>query len=99
MPNGFFSGGFAEGALNAQKQGLEENRLSQDTALRTRGLDLQSRQMDLHERAAGRAESQSIITQADKQIADTMGTVATVIEKAVTAGRDPQAIMAAVQPL
>lgn len=100
MPmNGFFAGGMAEGMMNAQKQGLEESRLSQDTALRSRGLDLQSRQVDISERAGKRAESQALIAQADKQIADTMGIVSETIKNGIAAGRDPAKIQEVVAPL
>lgn len=90
--NGFFLGGVADSMADIRKQDA-------DTALRSRGLDLQSRQIDISERAGKRAEGQQFIAGVEKQIAENMGIVSETIKAAVAAGRDPAQIQATVGPL
>lgn len=49
MANGFFLGGAAEGMAAADKRAIERERLAVDQALKERGLDLQSRGLDITE--------------------------------------------------
>lgn len=89
---GFFQGGFAEGAMGAQKQALAERTQTEDTALRSRGLDLQSRQLE-------NTIGQQAQAQADKQIAETMAVVSETVKNATAVGRPRDQIMKAVAPL
>lgn len=92
MASGFFLGGAADGAMAAQKQGLAELTQAQDVGLRTRGLDLQERQL-------GHVMSQDVAKQADQQIAQTMEIVAQTIKEGIAGGAPPEKIRAAVTPL
>lgn len=49
MANGFFLGGAAEGMADADKRAISRETLAADTALKTRGLDNQSRGLDITE--------------------------------------------------
>lgn len=92
MANGFFQGGFAEGALGAQKMALAERELNENTALRSRGLDIQGRQLEHN-------ISQDILKQADGQIATTMEQAGAIIKAGLEGGSDPAAIRKTVLPL
>lgn len=99
MASGFFLGGAAEGIQSANKQDLADRTLAADTALRTRGYDLQSRGLDIQEKAQKRIEQQGVLERADKAIAETMGTVGETIKAGLAAGKDPQSLLKVVQPL
>lgn len=110
MASGFFSGGMAEGMAIADKQALEDRRLTADTGLRTRALDitessnkadqgLRSRALDITESAGKRVENQAMIERIQKNVSDTMAVVGNTIKEAMAVGRDPAQIEAAVAPL
>jgi hypothetical protein len=90
--SGFFLGGAAEGMETARKAALSERELDANVGLKTRGLDLQERQID-------RTEQNDLIARADKQVADTMSIVAETIKQGLAVGRTPEQIRAAVAPL
>lgn len=90
--NGFFAGGMAEGIAGAQKQALAERTQTEDSALRSRGLNIQ-------EAALSDKQNQQMIARVDQQIADTMGAISETVKAAIAGGRDPAAIQKAVQPL
>lgn len=90
--NGFFLGGMAEGGLAAQKQALAERAQTEETGLRTRGLELQERQFN-------NTMAQQAQVQADQQIAQTMAVVAETVKNATAVGRPPEQIAKAVAPL
>lgn len=92
MASGFFLGGAADGAMAAQQQALKEQTQAQDVGLRTRGLDLQERQL-------GHTMSQDVAKQADAQIAQTMEIVSQTIKEGLAGGAPPDKIRAAVTPL
>jgi hypothetical protein len=92
MANGFFLGGAAEGMMNAQKMGLAERELDVNTALKTRGFDMQGRQLEHN-------ISQDITKQADAQIANTMAVAAETIKAGLEGGADPAKLKATVAPL
>lgn len=92
MPSGFFLGGMAEGAETANRQALAEQTLRDDTALRSRAIQLQERQF-------GNVQNQQAVERGDKLIADTMAHVAETVKQATTVGRDPASVLRAVQPL
>jgi hypothetical protein len=85
-------GGAAEGMMNAQKMGLAERELDQNTALRSRGLDLQGRQLEHN-------ISQDVLKQADAQIAATLEQAGAIIKAGIEGGADPAAIRKSVLPL
>jgi len=106
----FFLGGAAEGMADAEKQRLSRETLATETGLRTRGLDINEktananigineRAQTLAEKNSARAEGQQGLERVDKQIAETMATVAETVKQGLAAGRDPVAIQKAVSPL
>lgn len=104
--SGFFLGGAAEGMADAEKQRLARETLATEAGLRQRGLGIQERGATVQERAqslaeknAVRAEGQQGLERVDKQIADTMATVAETVKHSLAAGRDPATIQKAVAPL
>lgn len=90
--NGFFLGGMAEGVQASRELGLKERTQEQDVGLRTRGLDIQEKQLK-------RADAQDDIKRGDDLIAQTMGHVAEVIKSGLAVGSDPMKIQQAVAPL
>lgn len=99
MVSGFFSGGMAEGMQDRAKLGLEEQRNAlaekthgDDVRLRTRGLDIQEKQL-------GRAAAQDDIKRYDGLISDTMTQAAAIIKEGLAAGKDPETLRRAVAPL
>ena len=92
MANGFFAGGMAEGMQQSRELGLKERTQEQDVGLRTRGLDIQEKQLN-------RANAQDDIKRGDELIAQTMGHVAEVIKSGLAVGSDPMKIQQAVAPL
>jgi hypothetical protein len=117
MANGHFLGGVAEGLKTAtdmrqadESLGLKRDALSADTALRSRGLDLQAsgqtqerdlrtRQLDLVAQAQKNAQNREMLTMADKQVSDTLAVVGETITQSLAAGRDPAVVAKAIQPL
>jgi len=106
MANGFFLGGAAEGMETAERQRLARETLATETGLRQRGLGVQERGATVQERAqtlseknAERAAGQQGLERVDKQIAETMATVAETVKQGLAAGRDPASIQKAVAPL
>jgi hypothetical protein len=103
---GHFLGGAAEGLKNAtdmrqadEALGLRRETLGADTMLRSRGLDLQERQVNLAAQAQKNAQTRQLLTEADKQVNDTLGVVSETITSGLAAGRDPAMVAKAVQPL
>lgn len=110
---GFFLGGAAEGMESAEKQRLARETLATERGLRERGLGIQERGVGVQERGAtvneraqtlaeknaGRAAGQQGLERVDKQIAETMATVAETVKQGLAAGRDPATIQKAVAPL
>jgi hypothetical protein len=103
---GHFLGGAAEGLRSATDMrqadeliGLKRDTLAADTGLRSRGLDLQERQVNLAAQAQKNAQTRQLLTEADKQVNDTLGVVNETITSGLAAGRDPAAVAKAVQPL
>lgn len=92
MANGFFLGGAAEGALASQKQALAEQTLAQDTALRSRGVDLQERTLE-------RTLGQDAQREADTRIAETMEIASQTIKEGLAGGTSPDKLKATVAPL
>lgn len=92
MGSGFFLGGAAEGISDARKQTLAENTLSQDTGLRSRGLDIQ-------QQALNDKSQRDVIERIDKQITDTMAVVGDTVKSAIEGGKDTDTIQKAVIPL
>lgn len=110
MAGGFFLGGVAEGMGDAEKRALERDRLTSETGLRTRALDLtetknkadigiNERAQTLAEKNAARSAGMQGAATVDKHIAETMAVVGETIKTAVAAGRDPATIQKAVAPL
>jgi hypothetical protein len=103
---GHFLGGAAEGLRSATDMrqadeliGLKRDTLAADTGLRSRGLDLQERQVNLAAQAQKNAQTRQLLTEADKQVNDTLGVVNETITSGLAAGRDPAVVAKAVQPL
>jgi hypothetical protein len=103
---GHFLGGAAEGLKTATDMrqaeeliGLRRDTLAADTGLRSRGLDLQERQVNLAAQAQKNAQTRQLLTEADKQVNDTLGVVNETITSGLAAGRDPAVVAKAVQPL
>lgn len=92
MPNGFFSGGMAEGMLESRKMGLAERTNEQDVGLRTRALDINEKQFGAE---LARKENERL----DQHIAQTMNIVSETIKAGLEGGKDPKALAEAVQPL
>lgn len=92
MANGFFAGGFAEGAQASRELGIKERAQEQDVGLRTRGLDIQEKQLN-------RANAQDDIKRGDELIANTMTTVAETVKNGLAAGTDPMKVQKAITPL
>lgn len=90
--NGFFLGGMAEGIQSSNKQALADRTLEQDTALRTRGLDIQ-------ETNAKRTADQQLMERAEKELLDLTGTIAETIKAASAGGSSPQIIQQKIAPL
>lgn len=78
--------------MGAQKMALAENELAQNTALKTRGLDLHGRQLEHN-------ISQDVTKQIDAQIANYMGVAAETIKAGLEGGADPAKLKATVAPL
>lgn len=92
MANGFFLGGAAEGMMGAQKMALAERSQTEDTGLRTRGLELQERQFN-------NTVSQQVAKEADTRIAETMAAAAETIKAGLEGGAAPEKIRQTVTPL
>lgn len=110
MAGGFFLGGVAEGMSDFDKRAIQREQLAQELGLRTRALDLTEtkqksdislgeRAQALSERNAARAASRENQSLVDKHIADTMSVVGETVKSAVAAGRDPETIRKAIEPL
>ncbi len=110
MANGFFQGGMAEGMQNAAELGLKRDALTAETGLKTRGLDLQERQIGqtgelqrkqlaLQEQSQSHAANREVLTRADKQTDDTMGVISETIKGALASNKDPILVQKAIQPL
>lgn len=89
-PSGFFAGGMAEGMATAARQGLAERTAEQDAGLRTRGLDIQERQLN-------RANAQDDVKRYDGLIADTMTQAAAIIKEGLAVGKTPAELLPVVQ--
>lgn len=88
MGSGFFLGGAASGMNTAEDNARQEQRLG----LETRNVDLRQQGLDFEQK-------QKLLATADQHVADTMAIIANTIQQGKQAGRDPESIMKAVQPL
>jgi hypothetical protein len=90
--NGFFAGGMAEGMAESRKTGLAERTQEQDVGLRTRGLDIQEKQLN-------RAAAQDDVKRFDGLINDTMTQAAAIIKEGLAVGKDPESLRKVVAPI
>jgi hypothetical protein len=102
---GSFLGGAAEGIRSAtdmrqadEALGLRRDTLAADTSLRSRGLDLQERQVNLAASAQKNAQARESLAIADKAIADTLGLISETITNGLTTGRDPAVVAKTILP-
>jgi hypothetical protein len=103
---GHFLGGAAEGLRSAtdmrqadEALGLRRDTLEADTSLRTRGMDLQERQVNLAAQAQKNAQSRALLGEADKQISETLSAVSETITAAKATNADPAKVAQTIQPL
>ena len=99
MGIGIALGGVAEGLESAEKlrQGRDELKqrmtaIAQDSELRNRALDIQSKQED-------RLANQDLLSQADTIIGKQLSVVGEVVKAAKSSGHTPQEISAAIEPI